>query len=133
MSKPRSTVAEVLNPLPVQLGLARTRRIPSGVAVMGPEKNIRIRLPKDCDAYTFLKKVFAHQRIDMHTRMAAAIACLPYEKPRLIAIAPASTNPGEQRLVITGGLPPRPRPAACSPSSITRLGLASSTRLTNFP
>jgi hypothetical protein len=33
---------------------------------------------------------------------------LPYEKPRLIAIAPASTNPGEQRLVITGGLPQLP-------------------------
>jgi hypothetical protein len=108
MSNARSPIAEVLRPLPPQLGLSRTKRIPSGVEVIGPERNVRIRLPRDCDAYTFLKKVFANSRIDLNTRMAAAIACMPYERPRLIAIAPASTSPGEQRLVITGGLPPMP-------------------------
>jgi hypothetical protein len=102
---------------------------------MTPEKNIRLKLPKDCDAYTFLKKVFAHQRIDLHTRMAAAVACLPYEKPRLIAVVqqPGNDAPGERIIRVVGGLPrmpgvstimpgdpPRPRPAACSPPVITR-------------
>jgi hypothetical protein len=105
---PRSGIAEVLNPLPPQIGPAHTRRIPSGVEVIGPERNVRIRLPRDCDAYTFLKKVFANSRIDLHTRMAAAVACLPYERPRLFAVTPASTNANETRLIIHGGLPAMP-------------------------
>jgi hypothetical protein len=92
----------------VQLGLARTKPIPSGVEVMGPEKNIRIRLPKDFTAYDFLKKVIGHSRVDLHTRIAAAVACLPYEKPRLIAVMPSSVGSNEMRIVVNGGLPRLP-------------------------
>jgi hypothetical protein len=101
--------------------------------VMGREKNIRIRLPENFTAYDFLKKVIGHSRVDLHTRIAAAVACLPYEKPRLIAVMPSGTGPSEQVIRVVGGLPrmpgtntifpgdpPRPRPAACSPPSITR-------------
>jgi hypothetical protein len=52
--------------------------------------------------------VFANTRIDLNTRIAAAMACLPYEKPRLIAMVRDNTNPNETRLVITGGLPRLP-------------------------
>jgi hypothetical protein len=111
----------VLRPIPPQIGPARTRRIPSGVEVMTPERNVRIRLPRDISGYDFLKRVLANSRVDLNVRVAAAIAMLPYEKPRLIAIAPASTNPGETRLVIHGGLPRLPGTDVRMPSPQAKL------------
>jgi hypothetical protein len=107
VSQARSPIAEVLRPIPPQIGPARTRRIPSGVEVIGSEKNIRIRLPKGFTAYDFLKKVIGHSRVDLHTRIAAAVACLPYERPRLIGLVANNTG-GVQRIEVTGGLPRLP-------------------------
>jgi hypothetical protein len=64
--------------------------------------------------------------------MAAAIACLPYEKPRLIAVMPSSAGL-TQRIEIVGGLPrlpgsstifpgdpPAPRQSVSAPKQVAR-------------
>jgi hypothetical protein len=101
---------------------------------MGPEKNVRLRLPRDCSAYDFLRAVIRNPRIDINTRIAAALGCLPYEKPRLIAVVQDNgSNPNERVIRIVGGMPrlpgtdtimpgdpPRPKPAVNAPKVVTR-------------
>jgi hypothetical protein len=135
MSEPRSPIAEVLRPIP-QLTHAKTREIPSGYEISTPPaKNYRLRLPKDCDGLDFLMAVVRNPKIDLDVRIECAVAALPYQKPRLIAVVqqPGNGAPVERVIRIVGGLPrmpgtntiipgdpPRPRPAACSPPGIVR-------------
>jgi hypothetical protein len=107
VSQPRSPIAEVLRPIP-QLTRAKTRQIPSGYEISTPKRNFRLRLPKDCDGLQFLQAVYKHPKIDLDVRIECAIAALPYQKPRLIAVVQNNTGSSETRLVITGGLPRLP-------------------------
>jgi hypothetical protein len=78
------------------------------VQIDTPVRNVRLRLPKNCDAKQFLEAVFRHPRMPMELRLEAAGLALPYTVPRLIAMVQNNANPNETRLVITGGLPRLP-------------------------
>jgi hypothetical protein len=107
MSQTRSPIAEVLRPIP-QLTRAKTRTIPSGIEVSTPTRNYRLRLPKNCDGLDFLMAVVRNPKIDLDVRIECAVAALPYQKPRLIAMVSGNVNSNEQRLIISGGLPRLP-------------------------
>jgi hypothetical protein len=99
-------LVELLSPPPLRT--AKMRRIPSGVQLDTPERNIRLRLPDNCTALQFLQKVYMHPRMPMETRIECAIAAMPYQTPKLLAVVTNSSNPGEQVLRIVGGLPRLP-------------------------
>jgi hypothetical protein len=93
---------------PPTLRTARAKRIPTGMQIDTPQRNIRLRLPLSCTALQFLQKVYTHPRIPMETRIECAIAAMPYQTPKLLAVVTNSSNPGEQVLRIVGGLPKLP-------------------------
>jgi hypothetical protein len=110
-----------VEPLLPSLARGRTKRIPSGIEVLTPEKAIRLRLPHDCNAKQFLEAVFRHPRMPFAVRMEAAIACMPYTVPKLLAVvqAPAGTDPRELRISIQGGLPPLPGSQTIMPPNVS--------------
>ena len=100
-----SMVEQLYPPLP-EFKRARTRRIPSGVQIDAPERSVRLRLPKNATSLDLLRAVYRHPRLPAEVRIEAAGMALPYEHPRLVMIAPASTEARTIRIV--GGLPRLP-------------------------
>jgi hypothetical protein len=96
------------------------------------QRNFRLRLPEDCDGLQFLQAIYKHPKIDLDVRIEAAVAALPYQKPRLVAFVQQGLAP-TQRIEIVGGLPrlpgsetqfpgdpPAPMRSQSSPKSIVR-------------
>jgi hypothetical protein len=77
-----------------------------GVQIDAPEHSVRLRLPKNATSLDLLRAVYRHPRLPLEVRIEAAGMALPYEHPRLVMIAPASTEARTIRIV--GGLPRLP-------------------------
>jgi hypothetical protein len=63
-------------------------------------------LSPDAKAIDVLRSIYRDASLPLETRMSAAIECLPYESPRMIALGVAM--PSETTIKFIGGLPQMP-------------------------